>query len=205
MGFWNTVKRVGAGVATGGLSEGVSLAQKLGQDSASAVQQREQLAGQGAAASGFADQGQANYGAMTAEAQQMREALRRRAGGQDSMSSEQLRQGLQQQLAQQRSMAAGAAPQNAAMAARTAAMGMGRASSGMAGQAAMAGIAERQGAEKQLADMIMGGRQQDMGVALGSRQNATSAYGGVTPEKSWMEKYGPAIVGGATMAAKGGA
>jgi hypothetical protein len=153
-------------------------------------------------ASWFADQGQAGYGALSAEALAQREALRKRAQGQGLMSTEMLRQGLQQQLGQQRSMAAGANPQNAAMAARTAAMNMGRASTGMAGQAAMAGIAEQSAAEKALTDAIMGARQQDMGVALGSRGNAISGYGGVKPEGSFIDKWGNAITGAAGLATK---
>jgi hypothetical protein len=203
MGFWDKVKRVGTGIATGGLSEAITLGKKLGEDSNSAVEQRDQLAAQGAAAGSFADASQAGVGALGAEAAAQRDALRRRAGGQGLMSPEILRQGLQQQYGQQRSMAAGAAPQNAAMAARTAAMNMGRASSGMAGQAAMAELQERQAAEKGLSDMIMGQRQQDMQGALGSRQTAIGGYGAVTPEKSWIEKYGPAITAGASMATKG--
>lgn len=152
------------------------------------------LGNQGGMASVFGDQGQDNYNQMTQEAAAQREALRRRAMGQDSLSSEQLRQGLQQQYAQQRSMAAGANPANAAMAARTAAMGMGRASSGMAGQAATAGIQERAAAEKQLSDMILGGRQQDVNVALGSRSNAINAFGTqIDPGKSKLEQAQPYV------------
>jgi len=171
-------------------------------DSQSQVNQREQLAGQGAAASNFANTGEQGYGAMSTEAQQAREQLRRLAGGQDSLSAEQLRQGLQQNLAAQRSMAASASPQNAAMAARTAAMQMGRLGAGMSGQAALAGIQERNAAQQALAQMIMQGRAQDLQAALGSRQNAISGYGGYTPEKGFLEKWGPAIASGVSMAMK---
>jgi hypothetical protein len=70
------------------------------------------------------------------------------------------------------------------MAARTAANNVGRLGYGMSGQAAMAGMQERRDAESQLANMIMQQRQQDLNAALGSRQNATSAYGSVTPEQA---------------------
>jgi hypothetical protein len=50
--------------------------------------------------------------------------------------------------------------------------------------------------------MILKQRQQDAQVALGSRQNAVGAYGGVTPDKSFIEKYGPMIATGAGFAAK---
>jgi hypothetical protein len=166
-------------------------------ESASTVEKRKDLNQQGEAAGHFANFGQDSYGAMTTEASGVRDALRRRAMGQDSLSAEQLRQGLGQQLSMQRSMAASASPQNAPMAARTAAMQMGRASSGMAGNAAMAGIQERSQAEKALADMILQQRQQDANVALGSRQNATGAYGGVTPEGTTLQKLTPFIQAGA--------
>lgn len=168
-----------------------------GAESESAKRQREMLEQQGAAASGFAGVGEQGYGATGIEAQQARDYLRRVANGQDSLSREQLRQGLQQQLAMQRSYAASAPPSNQAMAARTAANNMGRASSGMSGNAAMAGIQERNAANLALNDAILKQRQQDMQVALDSRRNAISGYGGAAPEKSWIEKYGGAIAGGA--------
>ena len=167
-------------------------AKKLVQDP-TAEAKAAQLNQQGAAASNFAEFGQNAYGAMTTEASGVREAMRRRAQGQDSLSAEQLRQGLGQQLAMQRSMAASASPQNGPMAARTAAMAMGRASSGMAGNQALAGIQERSAAEQALAQMIMQQRQQDAQVALGSRQNAISGYGGVTPQGTPLQQYAPLI------------
>ena len=166
-------------------------------ESAQEKAKREALQQQGAASAQFAGLGEQGYGAMTAEAQAAREAMRRRAMGQDSLSAEQLRQGLGQQLAMQRSMAASASPQNAPMAARTAAMQMGRASQGMAGNAAMAGIAERQAAEQALAKMIMEQRQQDIQVGLGGRQTAISGYGGATPDGSWLDRWGGAAGGAA--------
>lgn len=174
-----------------------------GDEPESAKQKREDLNKQGGAASGFADQGQQGFGALGAEAQQSRDFLRRLASGQESISAEQLRQGNQQALASQRSMAASASPQNAAMAARTAAMNTGRIQMGLAGQQAQAGLAERQAAQQALANMILQQRQQDLQAALGSRQNAISAFGGVTPDKSMLEKWGGAVAAGAGMAAKG--
>ncbi len=167
----------------------------LAADSQSKIAQRDALLGQGKAAGDFAGVGEAGYGQMTAEAAAMRDALRRRASGQDSLSAEQLRQGLGSQLSMQRSMAASASPQNGPMAARTAALAMGRASSGMAGNQALAGIQERSAAEQGLSNMLLQQRGQDLNAALGSRQNAISGYGGVTPEKSWMEKYANPIAG----------
>lgn len=206
MGFWDTVKRVGLGAATGGLSEvyryGKDKIGKLDDESASAQQQRADLNQQGQAAGAFAGLGEQGFQQLGAEAQQSRDFLRRLASGEESLSKEQLRQGLQQNVAAQRSMAASALPQNAAMAARTAANNMGRLGAGMSGQAAMAGIAERQAAQQALAQMIMQQRQQDLQAAINSRGNAINAFGGITPEKSWLDKWGGAIASGAALATK---
>lgn len=171
-------------------------------ESASSQQKRTDLNNQGGMASWFADQGQNNYGQMTAEAAQQRDAFRRLASGQDSLSAEQLRQGLQQNMNQQRSMAASASPSNAPMAALHAAQNMGRMGAGMSGQAALAGIQERQQAQNALSNMIMQQRQQDANVALGSRQNATGAFGGVTPDRSALEKWASPVAGGIAAGAK---
>ena len=132
-----------------------------GGESAGDAQRRQWLNETASAANSFADRGESGYGAMTLEAQAAREAMRRRAMGQDSLSREQLRQGLQQNMSAQRSMAASASPQNASMAALQAAQTMGRQGAGMSGQAATAGIQERAQAEQALAQMIMQQRQQD--------------------------------------------
>lgn len=139
------------------------------------AKRRAALAQNGVDARNFANQGEAGYGAMTAAATAARDYLKRLASGQESVSAEQLRQGTQQNMSAQRSMAAGAAPQNAAMAARTAAIQSARLSSGMAGQQALAGIQERQAAQQALANMILQQRGQDIQVGLGSRQNAINA------------------------------
>jgi hypothetical protein len=165
-------------------------------DSASKVAQREALFGQGQAAGNFAGVGEAGYGAMSAEAAQQREMLRRQALGQDSLSAEQLRQGLQQNMSAQRSMAASASPSNGPMAALHAAQNMGRQGAGMSGQAALAGIQERAAAQQNLGQSISAQRGQDLQAALGSRQTAVSGFGGVTPEKSTLEKWGDPIASG---------
>lgn len=167
-----------------------------GDESDSAKDQRKDLGNQAGMASEYGDIGQRNYGQMTEEMAKDRENLRGLASGQNSLSAEQLRQALQQQVAMQRSQAASASPGNAVMAARTAANNMNRASYGMSGQAAMAGIAERAAAMKQLADMNAQQRAQDVQVALGSRQNAISGYGGQKPEGSFIDKWGGALSAG---------
>lgn len=175
-----------------------------GDESQSAKDQRGALNNQANQADSFRDYATTSAGALGTEAGALREAMRRRAAGQDSMVNEQLRQGLQQQFAAQQSAAAGAAPNNSAMAARSAMMNMGRAQSNMAGQAAMAGIAERSAAEKALADAILQQRQQDVQASLGAGQNAIGALTGAKPEGSFIDKLGGAISGGAGLFARGG-
>ena len=170
-------------------------------ESGSTKRKRADLNETGLASNQFAEYNQGQYQQLAGEAAAQRDALRRQASGQDSLSSEQLRQGLQQNLASQRSMAASAAPGNAAMAARNAAMNMGRAASGMSGAAATAGIQERRAAQDALSQMILQQRGQDLQGALGGRQTAVSAYNATTPEGSWLDKNAPLIKMGADGAA----
>ncbi len=146
----------------------------------------------------FANQGQAGYGNMTGELDKQRQFFNDMMMGRNSVATEQLRQGLQQQQAMQQSMAAGASPQNAAMAARTAAMQMGRNSMGMAGQAALAQLQERQMAADQLSKLNLGQRDQDINVGLGSRKNQLDALGTEKPKgpSDWQK-----IAGAGAMAA----
>lgn len=175
---------------------------KLLEDSPDAEAERQRRAllnQQAAAAGGFANQGQQGFTSYGQQGQGALDALRRQANGENSVSQLQLRQALQQQLAQQRSMAAGASPRNAGMAARTAAIQMGRASTAAAGQQSLAGLQERNQAQNNYAQLLQGLRQQDLQAALQSRQTATQGYGAQNagqPEKTNMEKYGPAISSG---------
>jgi hypothetical protein len=146
-------------------------------------EQREMLNQQVTASGGFADQAQANYGRTGAEAEAARGYLRDLAMGKNSVSAEQLRQGLQQNLAAQQAMAAGARPANAAMAARTAAIQSGRLGAGLAGQQAIAGLQERQAAQKALNDAILQARQQDTTAALGARGAAIQGIGSQPKEE----------------------
>lgn len=203
MGFWDTVKNVGSYVpSVAAVKYGYGKLKQAGAESQSAMDQRNNLNTQGAAASGFANEAQANYGALTQESKQARDYLRDLASGKNSLSAEQLRQGNQQTMSAQRSMAASASPQNGPMMALAAAQNMNRASMGLAGQQAMAGIAERQAAQQGLANMISQERGQDVNAALGSRGNAIQGYGGMKPDGSFMDKYGGMIVGGLGAAAK---
>jgi hypothetical protein len=166
-------------------------------------EQRQGLMNQAQQAGDFANYGQGQFAGTTGEAQEARNYLRDLAMGKNSLSAEQLRQGLQQQQAQMQSMSQGGPASAAPMNARTAMLGAGRASSAMAGNQAMAGIAERNAAQKAWADAILGARQQDLQASLGSRQNAISGYGGITPGQSWLDSWGGAIMGGAGVAMGG--
>ena len=159
-------------------------------------EQRQGLLDQAGRAGSFANLGEAGYGGLGLEGDQARQFLRDQAMGKISLSGEQLRQGLQQQQAGFQSMAAGGAPQNAAMNARTAMLGMGKAGSAMAWNAAIAGIQERQAAQRALMDAILGQRQQDLQAALGGRQTAIQGYGAATPGQSTLDSWGNAILGG---------
>lgn len=119
--------------------------------------------------------------------------LRGLAQGNNSVSAAQLQQGLQQSQAQQMSMAAGAAPQNQAMAARTAMMNAGGQASGMMGQQSMAGLQERQGALNALSQMQMQQSGQNMQGALGAMQGANGAYGQTL---QYPQKTGASMIGG---------
>lgn len=202
MGFWDSVKKYGSYIPSVAVGKSIydSYEGSKEQDAANKARQDAafgNLNNQGGMSSVFADQGQQGYGAMTEEAKQARDYLRQLASGQNSVSAEQLRQGNQQAMSAQRSMAASASPQNSAMAARTAAQNMGRINMGLAGQQAVAGLAERNAAQQGLANMIMQQRGQDLQAALGSRQNAIGAFNNVanntgtnTDDKRLEQKVG---------------
>lgn len=146
------------------------------------------LGDQSRRAGGFANAAQGQFGQLGRESAESRDHLRRLASGQDSISAEQLRQSLQQNLGGQMSMAAGARPGNAAMAARTAANNAANMGAGLAGQQAMAGIAERQAAQQSLANMLMQQRQQELQAALGARGQAIQGFGAM--EQARTSRYG---------------
>ncbi|HVK83099.1 MAG TPA: tail fiber domain-containing protein [Kofleriaceae bacterium] len=172
-----------------------------GDESESSKQKRTDLNDQGAAASDFANRSEANFGQLGSALYDQAGQLKRLQSGQDSLSREQLRQGLEQNVAAQRSLAASAAPRDAAMMARTAAMNAGRLGAGMSGAAAQAGIQERRGATEALNNLLMQQRQQEMMAALQGRQNALTAYTGVVPEKNALEKMAPIINAGVGLGA----
>lgn len=209
MGFGDFAKRVGIGIGTLGFSEVPGLVRAVDNDPG-AAQERERrrlLYEQAGQSAGFADQAQGNYGTLTNRGMGALDYLERQARGEDSVSAMQLKQALQRNIAENQSMAAGASPQNAAGAARLGAILASRQASGMAGNAALAGLQERNQAQQLYAQQLAQMRGQDLNAALQSRQNANAGYGAyttpMTPEKSFIEKYGPAAIGaGQAIAAK---
>lgn len=138
----------------------------------------------------FARQQQQQYGLLGQEGNQERDFLRSIARGEDSISAEQLRQGLQQNVAGQMAMANSARPGSGAMAARNAALNASRAASGLAGQQAVAGLQERQQAQRALMEALLRQRGQDLDALSGGRRDATSAWGGQvgTPNETDRQK-----------------
>jgi hypothetical protein len=205
---WGDVGNFGKGFLVGGPIGGVANAATGGGVTGAIFadpgaeqekQRRALLYAQAAGAGNFADRGEFGVGQLGAQGQMNIAGLQRLANGQDSIAAEQLRQGLAQNQAAQQSMAAGASPNNAASAARTAAIQMGRQGAALSGQQALAGLQERAQAQGQLASAIQGLRGQDLQAALQGRQTAIAGYGGyntaMTPEKSNIEKYGPMVQG----------
>lgn len=215
MSWWDDAKNFGTGFVVGGPGGGMANLVSGGKiggkisgslndfvtspDAALEAQRKRALQEQAAKSGQFADSSQANYNQLGTRGNTSLDALQAIANGQNSVSAEQLRQGLQQQLGQQQSMAAGASPQNAAMAARTAAIQSARLGSGLAGQQAVAGLQERNQAQQNYAGLLQGLRGQDANTALGARNTAVAGYGANNagqPAPSDLQKWGPAIQGG---------
>jgi len=169
-----------------------------------AAADRSALSNQSAAAGGFADQSSKQFFGDNANIDAVRNQLQQQANGTLSLSGEQLRQGLQSNLAAQQSMAAGASPSNQAMAARLAMQNGAKLGYGLSGQMATAGIQEREAAAQQLANLNLQQRQQDMQAALGGYGTAVQGYGaGVgNPAPTFWGQVGPAIGAGLGIAAK---
>lgn len=148
----------------------------------------------------FANTAQGNYNNLTAEGQATRDYLASIMRGDNSVSKEQLRQGLQQTVGGLRSQAAAASPANSGMAALQASNNIGHAGAAMAGNAALAGIQERNAAANALGQMQLGYRGQDVNAALGAQGNQIQGYGAVLNQPhqpSWWERGLSAIGGGA--------
>lgn len=173
-------------------------------DAALEAQRKRLLQQQAQSAGNFADVATGNYQNLGNQGYGALAGLQATANGQNSVSAEQLRQGLMQRQAQMQSMAAGAAPRNAAMAARTAMIQSNAAGAGLAGQQAVAGLQERQQAQQAYGGLLQGLRGQDLQGSLGGRNAAIQGYGAANagqPAPSDLQKYGPMIMGGLQMAA----
>lgn len=204
MSWYNPIDVV-KGAVNGVVKGATSVYDKVTEDPGGDAEKKRksQLYGLADEAGAFANRSQRGYANYGRQGQSALAGLQATALGQNSISGEQLRQGVQQLQAQQQSIAAGASPQNAAMAARTAAIQSGRLGMGLAGQQALAGLQERQQAQQAYASLLQGLRAQDLQAALASRQNAMSGYSAGNsgaPEKSWLDKYGPTILAGAQLA-----
>lgn len=187
------------GGAAGGIIGGVS--GYLNSDDGGSPEERRKkyLSHQASEAGGGADESYDAYRALGTRGNGALDYLQAQSMGQNSISSEQLRQGLQANLNAQQSMAASASPQNAAMAARTAAIQSARLGQGFSGQQALAGLQERAQAQAAYANLLQGLRGQEANVTLGSRQNAMTGYGAANagaPQPSWVQQYGPAVQAG---------
>lgn len=176
------------GAAAGGLIGGAMGYFGGGEDPGEAAKRKALL--------GLGQSGVANYGALGGRLGAEADWLGRVARGEESQSAEQLRQALQQNLGAQQSMAAGAAPQNSAMAGLHASRNAMQLGAGLAGQQATAGIAERAAAHDALARMLLQQRQQELG-AIGQ---GYGTGGAAPPGPSWLDRWGPGIVGGAQLA-----
>lgn len=152
---------------------------------------------QAAAAGNFANVGESGFNRMQGNLDRSADWLNKVASGQESVSREQLRQAAESNIATQKSMAAGAAPRDAAMAAFGASRNAADIGSGLAGQQQIAGQQERDAAQRALAELQLGRSGQYLQAGLGSRQTAM----GMPPGQSWLDKYGGMIQGGASMIA----
>jgi hypothetical protein len=104
---------------------------------------------------------EAGQSAFAGDQRALVDRLRRQMSGEDSLSQLQLRDATDSNIAQQRSLAAGAAPGNAAMAQRLAMQGIGRMNQGYGAQAAQLGIQERNAAANALGSVAGMARGQD--------------------------------------------
>lgn len=176
--FWNNPTNI---LGDNFLGTGVGAGNALEKYDAATNRDPNNLAGglkdQADRAGAWADESRIRVGGLTAESKANRRRLQDIATGKESVSAMQLAQANQQNQSQQQSMAAGARPGNAAMAARGAAMNAGRMGAGLAGQQALAGIQERQAAQSALSQALLAERGQDVGATGQGYGTAAGAYG----------------------------
>lgn len=187
--------RIGAGIATGGLSEAYRALDSGALDrqnneyaavdradyDSPGYAQRDQLYNQQLADALRNNQAQAytaQDSAFRGNQSQLAQMLMGQARGENSLSAEQLRQGQMSSVAQQQALAASAAPGQQSTALRMAMGNAARQGYGMSGQAAMAGIAERNAAAQSLGGVLSGARGQDqqMGMYNAGNQQAASQF-----------------------------
>jgi hypothetical protein len=204
MGLWDTAKRVGAGVATGGLSElyyndalkkpARSGGEYEGVDKNNFVNPAYE--GYNQSLGQFADE--RGGGPFRGQQQELGNMLMAQARGENSFSAEKLRQDAARMQGMQQSMAASAGPANKAMAIRNAQANSGQIGVGMAGNAALAGIQERTAAANAAGNVLGGARGQDISAYLGAQgqlgQNAaTQLQGTMGYEQNRTSRYGAAM------------
>jgi len=107
---------------------------------------------------------QANDSSFRGDQESLINRLRMQMDGGDSLAQMQLRRATDGNIAQQRSLAASANPQNAAMMARLASQNIGRMNQGAGQRAAELGIQERNAAANALGAVAGQGRAQDLGL-----------------------------------------
>lgn len=193
-GVWDGIKSI-----PGGIKHGFEDATNyLGLNGASADTKAQigHLNDVGAGAQGFAGTAQQNYADLTGRLTGSLNDLQALANGQNSVSAIQLKQAQARNLAQQRAMAASATPQNAAMAARTAAINSAKLGYGLAGQQAVAGQQERNAAQQAYANLLSQSRSQDLQGTLGGYGTAAQAYGGGVSAYANAPTLGGTLLGG---------
>jgi len=205
----DTLKGAGAGAAAGavlgpwGAAAGGVVGGAIGYFGSSSdedASKRSRLNGVGNNVGIFADDAHVQYQQHNARLDGALNDLQARANGQNSISALQLHQSLQQNLAAQRSLQAGAGRGNAGMAARQASMNSARMGYGLAGQQALAGLAERAQAQDAYGSLLSNSRGQDITGALGGYNAQTSAYAGGLNGQSTpnaMAQWAPVVAAGA--------
>jgi hypothetical protein len=142
------------------------------------------------AARHYADSGERDYRKLGQALGAQEAGMQRIASGQDSVSGMQLKQALGQNVSAQRSMAAGAAPRDQAMAGLMASRNAMSLGAGLAGQQAVAGIQERQAAQNALMQALLQRQQMAQNAALQGRQLAAQTQG-----PSLMQQLGGGAMG----------
>ena len=149
-------------------------------------------------ASDFANYGEDRFVDADYRLRQLGANLRDQTMGKNLVSAEQLRQGNQQLMAQQRSMAASASPANQAAASRGAMMNAARLGAGLSGQQAVAALQERNAAQALLAQAEQARMNAGLNAALDARKTSIGGYNSImnAPQQpSGLQRLGGAASG----------